>query len=98
MIYLAILFLESTPHKTYTKPPVLTLYIESTLEALRLQCRSQCRTEWCGIFGNTFSEIYASQNLYIESILNAMRLLVSEIDRNTLEMAAILKNGVHNVG
>ena len=45
-----------------------------------------------------FSEIYAPQNLYIESTLNALRLLVSEIDRNTLEMAAILKNRFHNVG
>ena len=30
MMYLAILFLESTPHKTYRT------YIESTMEALRL--------------------------------------------------------------
>ena len=36
------------------------------------------------------SENYAPHNLYIETTLNALRLLVSEIDRNTLEMAAIL--------
>ena len=36
-----------------------------------------------------FSEIYASQNLYIESKLKVLRLLVSEI-------AAILENCHHN--
>ena len=41
---------------------------------------SLCRIEWCDTFGNNFSEIYAPQNLYIESTLNALRLLVSEID------------------
>ena len=50
---------------------------------------SQCQIEWCGTFRNTFSEIYASQNLYIESKLKVLRLLVSEI-------AAILENGRHN--
>ncbi len=71
MMYSTILFLESTPHKTY---------IESTLKALRLlvseidvllwkwppfcKMASQCQIEWCGTFRNTFSEIYASQNLY----------------------------------
>ena len=34
----------------------------------------------CGVFGNTFSEIYAPQNLYLESKLKALRLLVSGID------------------
>ena len=38
---------------------------------------SQCRIEWCDTFGNNFSEIYAPQNLYIESTLNALRPLVS---------------------
>ena len=35
---------------------------------------------WHVVFGNTFSGIYATQNLYIESTLKALRLLVSEID------------------
>ena len=38
------------------------------------------RIQWHDEFGNTFSGIYAPQNLYIESTLKALRLLVSEID------------------
>ena len=38
------------------------------------------RIHWHDVFGNTFSGIYAPQNLYIESTLKALRLLVSEID------------------
>ena len=38
------------------------------------------RIDWHDVFGNTFSGIYATQNLYIESTLKALRLLVSEID------------------
>ena len=38
------------------------------------------RIHWHDVFGNTFSGIYAPQNLYIESKLKALRLLVSEID------------------
>ena len=41
---------------------------------------------WCDTFGNTFSQIFASQNLYIESKLKVLCLLVSEI-------VAILENG-----
>ena len=78
------------------------LYIVSTLKALHLlvseidvyvgngrhfvKWPSQCQIEWCDTFGNTFSEIYASQNLYIESKLKVLRLLISEI-------ADILENG-----
>ena len=63
MMYSAILFLESTPDKTY-------IYIEPTLKALRLlvseidvllwkwrhfvKWLSQCQIEWCGTFRNTF--------------------------------------------
>ena len=36
--------------------------------------------QWHSVFGNTFSEIHAPQNLDIESKLKALRLLVSEID------------------
>ena len=55
-------------------------YVESTLKALRLlvseidvspwkwppfcKMASQCQIEWCGTCPNTFSEIYASQNIY----------------------------------
>ena len=38
------------------------------------------RIHWHDVFGNTFSGIYAPQNLYVESTLKALRLLVSEID------------------
>ena len=38
------------------------------------------RIHWHDVFGNTFSGIYAPQNLYIESTMMALRLLVSEID------------------
>ena len=38
------------------------------------------RIHWHDVFGNTFSGIYAPQNLYIESTLKALRFLVSEID------------------
>ena len=38
------------------------------------------RIHWHDVFDNTFSGIYAPQNLYIESTLKALRLLVSEID------------------
>ena len=38
------------------------------------------RIHWHDVFGNTFSGIYAPQNLYIESTLKALRLFVSEID------------------
>ena len=38
------------------------------------------RIQWRDEFGNTFSGIYAPQNLYIELTLKALRLLVSEID------------------
>ena len=54
------------------------------------KCPPKWRILWHDVFGNTFSGIYAPQNLYIESTLNGLHLLVSEIDRNTLEMAAIL--------
>ena len=38
------------------------------------------RIQWHDVFGNTFSEIYAPENLYnIESTMMALRLLVSEI-------------------
>ena len=47
------------------------------------------RINWHDVFGNTFSGIYAPQNLYIQSKLKVLRLLVSEI-------AAILENGRHN--
>ena len=39
------------------------------------------RIHWHDVFGNTFSGIYAPQNLYyIESTLKALRILVYEID------------------
>ena len=38
------------------------------------------RMQWHDEFGTTFSGIYAPQNLYIESTLKDLRLLVSEID------------------
>ena len=38
------------------------------------------RIQWQDEFGNTFSGIYARQNLYIESTLKVLLLLVSEID------------------
>ena len=38
------------------------------------------RIYWRDGFGNTFSGMYAPQNLHIESTLKALRLLVSEID------------------
>ena len=38
------------------------------------------RIYWHDVFDNTFSGIYAPQNLYIESTLKDLRLLVSEID------------------
>ena len=38
------------------------------------------RIPWHDVFGNTFSEIFTPQNLYIESQLKAACLLVSEID------------------
>ena len=42
------------------------------------------------VFGNTFCEIYASENLYnVDSKLTALRILVSEV-------VAILENGHHN--
>ena len=50
---------------------------------------SKRRIHWHDVFGNNVSGIYARQNLYIESTLKALRLLVSERDI-TLEMAAIL--------
>ena len=65
MMYSTILFLESTPHKTY-----IQLYIESTLKALRLlvseidvllwkwppfcKMASHSQIEWCGTCSNTF--------------------------------------------
>ena len=50
------------------------------------------RIQWTIVFGNTFSGIYAPQNLYIDSTLKALCVLVSELDarRITLEMDAIL--------
>ncbi len=81
------------------------LYIVSTLKALRLLVSEIDVLIWkwppfCKIaftmsdrvvwyICNTFSEIYASQNLYIQSKLKVLRLLVSE-------RAAILENGRHN--
>ena len=44
------------------------------------------------VFGNTFSEIYAPENLYIESTMMALGLLVSENDG----IAAIFLNGRQN--
>ena len=38
------------------------------------------RIQWHDMFGNTFSIIYAPQNLAIESRSKDLRLLVSEID------------------
>ena len=39
----------------------------------------QWRIQWHDVSGNTFSEFYAPENLYIESTMLALRLLVSEI-------------------
>ena len=36
--------------------------------------------KWHDVFGNTFSRIYAPQNIYIEPTLEVLRLLCSEID------------------
>ena len=36
--------------------------------------------QWHDVFGNAYSEIYAPQNIYIESKLNVLHLLVSEVD------------------
>ena len=40
---------------------------------------SKWRIQWHDISGNSFSEIYAPENLYMESTMIAIRLLVSEI-------------------
>ena len=45
--------------------------------------------QWHDVFGNTFSEIYAPENLYIESTMMVLRLLVSEI----WDIAEIFLNG-----
>ena len=37
------------------------------------------RVQWRDVFSNTFSEIYTTENLYMESTMMAQRLLVSEI-------------------
>ena len=76
MMYSTILFLESTPHKTY-------IYIESTLKALRLlvseldvllwkwppfcKMASQCQIEWCGTCPNTFFLKSTPHKTYIYS-------------------------------
>ena len=47
-----------------------------------LKCPPKLRIQWHDVFGNTFSEIYAPENLYnffIESTMMALRFLVSEI-------------------
>ena len=43
-----------------------------------------------------FSEIFSPQNIYIESILRAMRLLVSDIDVLLWKWPPFLKNGLQN--
>ena len=50
------------------------------------------------VFGNTFSEIYAPQNLDIESKLKALRLLVSEIEVLLRKWPPFCLNGLQNGG
>ncbi len=49
------------------------------MSAILLKWPPKWRIQWHDVFGNTFSEIYAPENLYIESTMMALRLLVSEI-------------------
>ena len=48
--------------------------------AILVKLPPKWQIHWHDVFGNTFSGIYAPQNLYIESKLKALCLLVSEID------------------
>ena len=50
------------------------------------------------IFGNTFSEIYAPQNVFIQPTLKDLCLLVSEIDVLLRKWVAILYNVLQNGG
>ena len=56
--------------------------------------------QWYGVFGNTFPEIYAPQNLDIESKLMALPLLllVSEIDVILWKWLPFCLNGFQNGG
>ena len=54
--------------------------ITLTMVAIFIKWPPKWRIYWHNVFGNTFSGIYAPQNLYVESTLKALRLLVSEID------------------
>ena len=49
------------------------------MSAILLKWPPKWRIQWHDVFGNAFSEIYAPENLYIESTMMALRLLVSEI-------------------
>ena len=49
------------------------------MSAILLKCPPKWRIQWHDVFGNTFCEIYPPENLYIESIMMALRLLFSKI-------------------
>ena len=53
------------------------LFLE--MSAILLKWPPKWRIQWHDVFGNTLSDIYAPENLYIESTMMALRLLVSEI-------------------
>ena len=57
------------------------LFLE--MSAILLKWPPKWRVQWHDVFGNTFSEIYAPENLYIESTMMAVRLLVSETWRHS---------------
>ena len=54
--------------------------------------------QWHGVFGNTFSEIHAPQNIDIESKLKALHLLVSEIDALLCKWPPFCISGLQNGG
>ena len=62
------------------RPLVSEIGLFLEMSAILLKWPPKWRTQWHDVFGNTFSEIYAPENLYIiESTMMALRLLVSEI-------------------
>ena len=53
--------------------------ISLEMSAILLKWPPKWQIQWHDVFGNTFSEIYTPENLYIESTMMDLPLLVSKI-------------------